>query len=169
MYSLYNVGHDKHQTCSSRTPSRDIDFSDISSKTLLVLVLHSIFHPSHVHLLGGFIGSPNLIAASRTCSKDHCCLLRSRRLQQPCRIFSWEEAPKPQTGRVHCLVALLLRTTAGYVVGLLPMCVSLLSLSCLHGFILEIDQSRKQLFSCRHDVLPWINTEKPGAPLPCAK
>ena len=44
-------------------PPRDIDFSDVSLKTLLVLVLHSIFHLSHVYLLGGFIGSPNLIIA----------------------------------------------------------------------------------------------------------
>ena len=48
--------HNKHQACSSRTAPRDIDFSDVSSKTLLVLVLRCIFHPSHVHLLGGFIG-----------------------------------------------------------------------------------------------------------------
>ena len=55
MYSLHHAGHNKHQACSSRTPPRDIDFSDVSLKTLLVLVLRSIFHPSHVHLLGGFI------------------------------------------------------------------------------------------------------------------
>ena len=30
---------------------------------------------------------------------------------------------------------------------------------CLHGFILEIDQHRKQLISSRRDVLPWINVE----------
>ena len=57
---------------------------------------------------------------------------------------------------VHCL----LRITAGYVVGPLPTPVPLtLSLSSLH-IILEIDQCRKELFSCRHVVLPWINTEK---------
>ena len=58
---------------------RDIDFSDVSSKTLHVIVLRSIVRPSHVHLLGGFIGlltsslppalaidsHPDLIAASR--------------------------------------------------------------------------------------------------------
>ena len=38
---------------SSRTPLRDIDFSDVSSKTLLVLIHRRIFRPSHVHLLGG--------------------------------------------------------------------------------------------------------------------
>ena len=43
----------KHQARSSRTPPRDIDFSDVSLKTLLVLVHRRILRPSHVHLLGG--------------------------------------------------------------------------------------------------------------------
>ena len=78
MYSSHHAGHNKHQACSSRTPPREIDFSDVSLKTLLVLVLRSIFHPSHVHLLGGFIGSPNFIIASRNgyrqSSRPHRCL-----------------------------------------------------------------------------------------------
>ena len=36
---------------------------------------------------------------------------------------------------------------------------AVLSLSCLHGFILEIGQPRKQLISGSHDVLPCINVE----------
>ena len=70
--------HNKHQACSSRTPPRETDFSDVSLKTLLVLELRTFFHPSHVHLLGGFIGSPNLIIASRNgyrqSSRHNCCL-----------------------------------------------------------------------------------------------
>ena len=44
-----------HTTCSYKhqAPPRDIDFSDVSLKTLLVLVHRRIFRPSHVHLLGG--------------------------------------------------------------------------------------------------------------------
>ena len=34
-------------------PPRDLDFSDVSLKTLLVLVHRRIFRPSHAHLLGG--------------------------------------------------------------------------------------------------------------------
>ena len=58
----YDVCSYKHQACSFRTPPRDIDFSDVSLKTLLVLVHRRIFRPSHVHLLGG----------ATVCRPHHC-------------------------------------------------------------------------------------------------
>ena len=56
----YDVCSLKHQACSSRTPPRDIDFSDFLLKTLRVLVHCRIFRPSHVHLLGGaYVSRPH--------------------------------------------------------------------------------------------------------------
>ena len=74
MYSLYHVG--SQQTSSMffpRTPPRDIDFSDVPLKTLLVLVLRSIFHPSHVQLLGGFIGLPTSSLHPATACEQSVC------------------------------------------------------------------------------------------------
>ena len=55
--------------------------------TLLVLVLRGTFHPSHEHLLGGFIGSPNLTIASRDgyrqSSRPHRCLPQGLRVISP--------------------------------------------------------------------------------------
>ena len=41
--------------------------------------------------------------------------------------------------------------------------------TCLHGFRLEISQSRKQLISGRHDVLTWTYVEQSPTSLSCAE
>ena len=72
MYSLHHAGHDKHQACSSRTPPRDIDFSDVSLKTLLVLVLRSIFHPSHTCLMDSSVLPTSSLPPATACEQSVC-------------------------------------------------------------------------------------------------
>ena len=73
----------KHRPRSSCTPHRDIDISDVSLKTFLVLVHRRIFRPSHLHLLGG----------ARVSRPHHCQPTRPR-----CSICRPSPEPPPRDG-----------------------------------------------------------------------